>query len=78
MFKSDTVLVVGAGASCEAGLPSGDKLKEHIARLLNFKFDNFGAGPLQGDSRIYHALKTISGREPWPAPLPDCRLSEAG
>jgi hypothetical protein len=60
VFRSHTVLVVGAGASCEAGLPSGDKLKEDIARLLDFGFDAFGNQHYgKGDSRIVKAFKTL-------------------
>lgn len=34
MFRQKTTIVVGAGASCELGLPSGEKLKEQITSLL--------------------------------------------
>ncbi|MCD2325317.1 hypothetical protein LQ953_14945 [Sphingomonas sp. IC-56] len=34
MFKQPTTFVIGAGASCELGLPSGNELKEQIASLL--------------------------------------------
>jgi hypothetical protein len=35
MFKRSTTIVVGAGASCEVGLPSGDGLKQQIVSLLH-------------------------------------------
>ena len=34
MFRQNTTIVVGAGASCEIGLPSGDQLKRQIADLF--------------------------------------------
>lgn len=34
MFKSKTLFIVGAGASCEAGLPSGHDLKRRISDQL--------------------------------------------
>lgn len=57
MFKSKTVFIVGAGASCEAGLPSGDALKEQIARLLDIRFDDWGSTLKSGDHQIVHALR---------------------
>lgn len=35
MFNRRTTLVVGAGASCELGLPSGDKLKDDIRDIVS-------------------------------------------
>lgn len=40
MFRQKTTLVVGAGASCELGLPSGDGLKSQILTLLKPTRDN--------------------------------------
>ena len=40
MFRQKTTIIVGAGASCEIGLPSGDGLKEHIMALLHRTRDN--------------------------------------
>ncbi|MEI5689030.1 hypothetical protein [Sphingomonas kyungheensis] len=40
MFRQKTTLVVGAGASCELGLPSGDGLKSQILTLLKPSTDN--------------------------------------
>jgi hypothetical protein len=39
MFKNRTLLVVGAGASKEAGLPVGVELAEQISQLLTYRFD---------------------------------------
>lgn len=41
MINSSTVIVVGAGASKEVGLPTGKKLKNKIASMLNIEFDDF-------------------------------------
>lgn len=58
MFKSKTVFIVGAGASCEADLPSGDKLKGQIASLLDIRFDD-GWNQSSGDHAITHALRQV-------------------
>lgn len=42
MFNTETVFVVGAGASCELGFPSGVGLKRQIASYLNAKHDQGG------------------------------------
>ena len=52
-----TVFVIGAGASKEAKLPTGDELKEHISRLLDFRFD--WDRLKSGDSDIYRSIKEI-------------------
>ncbi len=56
MFKSKTVFIVGAGASCEAGLPGGEEIKKNIADLLDFRF-SYGRGQESGDRQIYQALE---------------------
>lgn len=59
------VLVIGAGASKEVNLPTGDELKNYIAQALNFRIE----GPYRatgGDSQIIKALhqlaQSVSGR----------------
>jgi hypothetical protein len=42
MFLDKTVIVVGAGASFEAGLPLGHALKSSISKLTKLTFDDFG------------------------------------
>jgi hypothetical protein len=58
MFSARTVFVVGAGASREAGLPTGAELRSVIADKLNMKWD-FSADPYSpksGDRAIAGAL----------------------
>lgn len=57
-MSKKTVFVIGAGASAEAGLPTGDTLKDQISKLLYFKFDFHRL--TTGDYHILEALKEIS------------------
>jgi len=50
-----TVYIIGAGASYEANLPTGDQLKGKIADLLDMRFD-FGK-QIKGDYDIQQALR---------------------
>lgn len=62
MFHKKTVFIVGAGASKEAGLPTGPELAEKIANFLNYKFDI--SGLTQGDSDFYYAMRNhFKGRD---------------
>lgn len=63
MFEAKTVLVLGAGASAEVGLPVGDALLKDICKLIDIKFD-FGSQK-SGDHLITSALKLVlkEGRE---------------
>ena len=64
MFKNNTVLVVGAGASSECRLPVGTGLAEKISYLLDFEFEQYGFGDLKkGDQSILNALKINSNKE---------------
>ncbi|MFA7305051.1 MAG: hypothetical protein WC026_00080 [Hyphomicrobium sp.] len=54
MFKSNTVVVIGAGASFEAGLPIGSILKEQISKLTDLKFER---GDLVRGSEFVGELK---------------------
>ncbi len=59
MFNNKTLIIVGAGASKEVNLPTGQELKESIARSLEIEFDAMGR--LIGPNRILcNALETIS------------------
>lgn len=55
MFAKRTTIVVGAGASKEAGLPTGQDLKDLIAKSLNIKFD--WREQKSGDHKISEALR---------------------
>lgn len=57
MVNNKTVVVVGAGASKEAKLPTGRELKQQIANLLNIEFEDFDGGLVSGDARIVQALE---------------------
>ena len=57
MFKTKTLFIIGAGASCEADLPTGNALKKPIAESLNIRF-RMGSLNLQvsGDQLIATTL----------------------
>jgi hypothetical protein len=59
MFESKTVLVLGAGASVDFGLPTGHDLKSRISRALDIRFDGSGT-IISGEFRIYEALKILA------------------
>jgi hypothetical protein len=48
---------VGAGASFEANLPVGEKLKETIAKKLDLRFEHFSKMVGAGDLRIFDLLR---------------------
>ena len=56
MFNKKTVVVIGAGASEEAKLPTGKEIKEIIAKLLDIRFED-GISWISGDRTILNALK---------------------
>jgi hypothetical protein len=53
-----TVLVVGAGASAEAGLPIGSALTSRIAKLLDIDWPRHGGGDIEGDALMIRALQS--------------------
>src|SRR3990172_2287556 len=63
MFRAKTVLVIGAGASVEVGLPMGSELLKQIIQLTHITFD-FNQQKT-GDHGILEALKLClnEGRE---------------
>jgi hypothetical protein len=61
MFKQKTLLIVGAGASAEAGLPVGSKLLETISSSLNIRYSD-GYTRSGGDPRIDQAFRQIVRR----------------
>jgi hypothetical protein len=56
MSNKKTLYIVGAGASKEAGLPTGYELKEKIASLLNIIFED-GYTQTGGDRLICEAIR---------------------
>jgi hypothetical protein len=54
-----TVFVIGAGASQEAGLPTGEQLKNHISRLLSVRENDFRDTRFD-DDLIFQALHVHS------------------
>ena len=59
-MSKKTVFIVGAGASNEVNLPTGNELKKIIALLLNIRFDEWGDQLLSGDKRLTLALKSYA------------------
>lgn len=55
MFRARTVLVLGAGASVEVGLPTGDKLLQEIVDLTHLTFE--WSRQKSGDPDVFEALK---------------------
>ncbi len=56
MHPKKTVIVVGAGASQEAGLPTSTELKKSIANYLDIRFNN--TDQISGDPTITIALRS--------------------
>ena len=77
MFDKKTVLVIGAGASQEAKLPTGAGIKKQIADFLHLELNAFGR-PL-GDPIITGALLQHLGQQIGPPPdlQPYARAAEA-
>lgn len=77
MLRSKTVLVIGAGASYEAGLPIGETLKSQIADILSIKENKAMGGLSSGDALIHDALSRKYGaaRHEW---LKSCRRIRDG
>jgi len=62
MFKSKTTFIVGAGASHEVGLPTGDTLKNKIADKLDISLDALGKYNGAGSRLIFCALEEMAKR----------------
>src|ERR1700749_1549999 len=58
MFKKPTVFVVGAGGSCEFGMPSGAQLKNIISEKTTYTVDNGKRN--RGDWELVDALSKPS------------------
>ena len=61
MINSPTVLVIGAGASVEFGLPSGAELLKQIAKLIDYRFEF--SRPKRGDVELFNALRILLGSD---------------
>lgn len=58
-MSKNTVFVIGAGASKEVNLPSGNELKDKIVELLDIRFSPMGRGQEHGDYEIVGALRLV-------------------
>jgi hypothetical protein len=56
MFRSNTVFVLGAGSSFEAGMPLGKDLKNKVANSLNIKLDSLHRFDPGCDQSIVQAI----------------------
>lgn len=63
MFKSKTVFIVGAGASREVGLPTGEEIKLQIKNNLNFRFESITNRLASGSPKIAGAIQEYVRRE---------------
>lgn len=64
MFNHRTVVVLGAGASKEVGLPTGLELKDQLASILNFQYDDWNK-LVSGDQLVCSAIKLyVREKEP--------------
>ncbi len=61
MIKSETVFVVGAGASTEAGLPTSDRLTNKIAKIVPIA-NKRDTSLTDGDKKVHQALLHHVGR----------------
>src|SRR5690349_14897211 len=66
MFKSKTLFIVGAGASREAGLPTGTQLTDAIANKLSFEFLNGSWVEGAGNADIHDAIRQHASRNNLP------------
>jgi hypothetical protein len=57
MFSKPTVLIVGAGASAEYGLPVGETLKSQLAADLRFRFEAPFNKQVSGSRDLYDLLQ---------------------
>ena len=64
MFGSNTVFVIGAGASAEADMPLGAALTGEIAKLLSFELE-FGSHLKRGDPEVYQAIRRLVQHQGW-------------
>jgi hypothetical protein len=58
-MERKTVFIIGAGASSEVNLPTGEKLKAIISNLLDIRFE-YGHTQISGDYSITEALRLFT------------------
>ena len=61
-MTKETVYIIGAGASCEAGLPSGEKLKDEIVKLLDFRYHSARLKQPE-DSDVLSAIRRLDSKD---------------
>ena len=64
--EGKTTIVLGAGASCEAGLPVGRDLKSKIARLIDIRYENGynrSSGSAEIDTAFRKSVQAEGGRD---------------
>jgi hypothetical protein len=59
VIKKKTLVVIGAGAGFDVGMPLGSKLSEIIGGKLNIKFTDYNT-QASGDKDIVEALRLLS------------------
>lgn len=59
-IERTNTIIVGAGASCEFGLPSGDGLKNIISTISDIRFNRGGAELISGDYDFEEALRLLA------------------
>jgi hypothetical protein len=64
VFNSQTVFVLGAGASYEAGLPIGAGLVDLISSKLDIEFDDLGIKNRSGDLALFRSLISAYSNPP--------------
>jgi len=65
MFSKPTTFVIGAGASCEFGLPDGPALVTKIAAALDLRYDIGERRYILGDPQIAETFRNNSDDNAW-------------
>lgn len=69
--KKSLVLVVGAGASKEANLPTGNELRHKIAGVLDIRIEGFNDRKVSGDDVIAQSLNILTKNQGRPQEISD-------
>lgn len=73
MFRQNTVFIIGAGASAEAGLPLGSALAKRVSNALRFDPEAIRAEVGSGNPEIYRAILNFAGPANSRGMLKKCR-----